>query len=136
MYGWVQLVAKGNSQDTHGPLPEDLATAPWEFDPIKITEDLNLPFTWFGAEPTLFDAPSWPGIERVDWVARSFLCYQDSPTFSKHPKPIAAFEWGYWMDDYKPYVKEVKVIGLDVWNDHVDMLRRKFPGWTFAAIDK
>ena len=139
MYGWIQLVATGDVGDWNVLLPSDLSKAPWVMDPVHITDGLDYPFTWFGEEPTLFDAPGQPNNNTLDWVSRSFLCYLDDPVGNRREKvqiakPILAIEWGFWMDDYKPYVKEVKQVDIAVWNEHLDLYRSKFKGWSFPEV--
>ena len=84
LYGWVQIT------NTPG---ED-----WVMDPYPLFQDLNNPFVFWGAEPTLVDAPSRePDVEHDDWTARSFLCYAPDAAMTKHVVPILAFERGFWI---------------------------------------
>lgn len=131
MYGWIQIFA-----DSPEPFVSNLSTAPWEIDFIPIYKDINSPFTWFGPEPlTLFDAPFRPeSVKRLDWVARSFLCYIGDELLSRHPVPIAVFEWGFWIDQEKRYVKELKKIDLEAWDDHLKLFRGTFPDWRFDDV--
>lgn len=141
MYGWIQIVAEGNRDEKSGALPANLSSAPWEMDPIPITQDLNTPFTWFGVEPSLFDGPSRNNdVKQLDWVSRSFLCYlEDSvgngTTKSLRPLPIFVVEWGFWIDEGRPHVKQLKRPDVAVWNDHLDLFKTHFPTWNFSTVD-
>ena len=132
MYGWVQVTAD-TAENTSAVL--DLSSATWNMDPIPITKDLNTPFTWFGPEPTLFDGPFMTDRSisvRLDWLARSFLCYVPDNLLSKHVKPILGFQWGFWIEDSEPRVKQLEQIDLEkTWNEHLDLFRTSFPGWKF-----
>lgn len=131
MYGWIQLFAA----QLDGPLPSDLALAPWKVDPISITADLATPFVWFGQEPTLFDGPSRVEDEECDWLCRSFLCYLDHAVSSRTPKPILVVEWGYyWLKGHKPVVKKLEQVEVRVWNQHLELLRGQFPSWQFDDV--
>ncbi|KAK2782827.1 hypothetical protein FQN53_009593 [Emmonsiellopsis sp. PD_33] len=79
LYGWIQLV-------------KNTAQGNWELDPLPINQGLDTPFTWFGPEPQLFDAPLRVGISNLDWTARSFLVYIDDFLMSKAIGPILSFE--------------------------------------------
>lgn len=118
IYGWVQI--------THTP-GED-----WVMDLYPPFQDVNSPYTFWGAEPTLVDAPSRPAtLENYDWTARSFLTYSPDAAMTKRVVPILAFEWGFWIEDYKVYVKKLRQLEVSSWNEHLELFRGKFDGWTF-----
>lgn len=122
IYGWLQI--------TNAP------GEPWVMDNYPMFEDLNSPLIYWGSEPTLVDAPNRSNVERYDWVARSFLCYTPDVGMTKRVVPILAFEWGFWIEDYKPYVKELRQLEILSWNDHLEMLRGRFPKWTFDRVNQ
>ena len=122
LYGWVQIT------NTPG---ED-----WVTDLYPLFQDLNNPYSFWGAQPTLVDAPSRPpSLEHYDWKARSFLCHGPDAAMTKHVVPLLAFEWGFWIEDYKPYVKRLLELPVASWNEHLELFRSKFSGWTFDRVE-
>jgi hypothetical protein len=52
------------------------------------------PFGFFGIKPILFDAPSRPTRDDLDWLAHSFLCHiADYET--REVRALAGFSWGF-----------------------------------------
>jgi hypothetical protein len=122
LYGWVQLTS-----DNAGP---------WEIDLYPMFKDLNSPFAIWGAEPTMVDAPSrWAGTKTFDWRARSFLCYSPDACMTKRVIPLLAFEWGFWLEEYKPLVKELKRLDVEIWDEHLGVLRGGFLDWRFEEVN-
>ncbi|KAJ9652657.1 hypothetical protein H2198_008092 [Neophaeococcomyces mojaviensis] len=120
LYGWVQI--------TNAP------GEPWVMDLYPMFEDLNSPFMSWGAEPTLVDAPGRQGVEHYDWTARSFLCYTPDAAMTKRVLPIMGFEWGFWIENYKPYVKCLQKLDVSCWDSHLELFRDRFVGWTFEQV--
>lgn len=99
---------------------------------VPLFHDLNSPYAFWGAEPTLVDAPSRPAtLKNYDWTARSFLCYSPDAAMMKHEVPILAFEWGFCIEDHRVYVKKLHQLDISSWNEHRELFRGKFDGWTF-----
>lgn len=94
-------------------------------------QDVNSPFAVWGAEPTFVDAPGQVEKKNYDWTARAFLCYSPDAAMTKTVVPILAFEWGYWVKDTKPFVKELCRLDVETWNEHLGLFRGQFQGWTF-----
>ncbi|KAL9111774.1 MAG: hypothetical protein Q9227_003833 [Pyrenula ochraceoflavens] len=129
-YGEIQIYA--NDAGASG-LPQNLSLAPWTMDSHPIFEHVDTPFYDFATNPTFFDAP-YNHTERNDWVARAILCYVPDVVVTRQVKPILAVEWGYWIDNYQPHVKEAKQLDIrETWNEHLDLLRGSFPDWIFDA---
>ena len=124
MYGWVQFATVPES-DTD-------TTMHWEMDPIPITNDLSTPFTWFGPEPRLFDAPMQVKFQNLDWAAHSFLAYVPDCLITTEVKPILGFEWGFWKREGQIQIKPLRKLGLEAWDAHLPLMREKFTGWKFA----
>lgn len=121
LYGWVQITSE--------------AEGVWEMDLYPMFKDVNSPFCMWGAEPTLVDAPSRAsGTKQLDWLARSFLCYTPDAAMTKHVVPILAFEWGWWLEDYKPSVKLLQKLDVSSWNEHLELFRDSFPDWLFEQV--
>lgn len=137
MYGWIQLVRSEKSQsEWEDPIPITTQNE-WVMDPIPITSDLNTPFTWFGPEPQLFDAPIYRGLKQtdrqMDWTARSFLTYIDDCLISQVVKPVLAFEWGFDVRNGEISMKSLRRLELHDWDGHVPLLRKKFANWQFMT---
>lgn len=122
IYDWIQIT------NTRGE--------PWVMDNYPMFEDSTSPFMYWGSEPTLIDAPNRSNVEKYDWTARSFLCYTPDVGMTKRVVPIMAFEWGFWIENYKPYVKELRQPEVSCWNPHLEVLRGRYPKWTFDRVDE
>lgn len=130
MYGWIQVFAESPT-----PFVNNDTSIPWQMDFIPIYNKQNGPFTWFGPEPTLYDAPFRPAdMKHIDWVARSFLCYIKDELLTRHPIPVAAFEWGFWKEEGRPYVKALEVLEVEAWNEHLRLFRDEFKEWKFDKV--
>lgn len=122
LYGWVQLTS-----DNGGP---------WEIDLYPMFKDGRSPFAIWGADPTMVDAPSrWAGTKAFDWRARSFLCYTPDACMTKRVVPVLGFEWGFWIEEYKPLVKVLERLEVGAWDEHLGVLRGGFPHWGFEEVN-
>jgi len=119
LYGWIQVT------NTPGE--------PWVMDLYPPFQGLNSPFIFWGSEPTLVDSPAREGVKNYDWTARSFLCYSPDAAMSKSVVPILGVEWGFWIEDGRPFVKELRNVDLKCWNEHIELFGN-FQGWDFAKI--
>lgn len=126
-YGAIQVIAVG---ENGARLPRDLSDAAWTYDDRPMFNQVNNLFCDFAANPDVFDAP-FNGGPQLDWVARMFVVYVLDAVVTKRVKPILGIEWGYWIDNSQPHVKETKQLDIQVWNEHLELLRSNFPGWTF-----
>lgn len=117
IYGWIQI--------TNAP------GEPWVKDVYPLFQDLNYPYAMWGAEPTFIDLPGREGKKEEDWTARLFLVYSPDAAMTKTCMPVMAFEWGFWIKDFKPKVKELKQIEVTKWNEHLRFFGGEFPGWAF-----
>ena len=129
MYRWVQIYAES-------PQPFNKSSIPWQMDVLPIYNGVNNPFTWFGPEPSLYDAPFRKGLPQIDWAARSFLCYIEDALITRNVIPLAAFEWGFWTVDRETSVKRLERLEVDTWNEHLKLFRDNFTGWTFEEAGK
>jgi hypothetical protein len=85
MFGWIQLV---NSTDNGS------AGTAFEMDPLALFSDIDSPYAFFGARPTLFDGPSRSKRDDMDWVAHSFLATTPFDG-QRRVVPLAGFSWGF-----------------------------------------
>jgi hypothetical protein len=126
MLGWVQLVRA-----------EDIGAGNFEHDPFALFADAVTPYCWYGLNPTLFDAPS-RGRRDADlqWEAHSFLATTPLEEVrdlgARRIIPLAAFRWGFEIDDGDVIVNGPDHLPLEDWNAHIDTLRSAFPSWVFA----
>lgn len=118
IYGWIQIT------NTPGE--------PWVKDVYPPFQDLNYPYAMWGAAPSFVDLPGREGVREYDWTARLFLVYSPDAAMSKTCVPVLGVEWGFWIEEFKPKVKELRKSDLKVWDEHLEMLRGEFPGWRFC----
>jgi hypothetical protein len=121
MCGWIQLV---RSSDASGE---------FELDPLALFRNVDTPFAFFGVKPVLFDAPFRESRRDLVWEARSFLCAVPDAVMSRVIEPVAAFEWGFQVADGQISIAGPSSLHLAAWDEHADLLRKTFPGWTFRA---
>jgi hypothetical protein len=132
MFGWVQLVRSTDNAS---------AGEHFEVDPFALFGDSHQPYGWYGTEPTLFDAPSRPRREPMEWVAYSFLATTPLDEVLKgNPRcvvPLLGFEWGFDIRPATPDSVELRAvapIAASAWETVLPVLRAEYPSpfWTFA----
>jgi hypothetical protein len=123
LLGWIQMV---RSTDNHSGGQQ------FEMDPLTVIGEVAHPFGFFGIKPILFDAPSRPTRNDLEWLAHSFLCHiADYDTREVHA--LAGFSWGFTVADGGTTVIEPRGLEAADWNRHLDLLHAKHPAWRFAA---
>jgi hypothetical protein len=129
-FGWIQLV---NEREPNGrPISS-------EHDPIWFLNGKDIPYCALGYAPTFFDAPSRPARRAVLWEADLFLCTvpanppKDSRTLPP-VEPLAGLRWGFRIDTDggEPVALTPRWTGDWAWASWVPVLRKGFPGWSFA----
>lgn len=146
MFGWVQFVqciSNASTTDDGTPtLPASASTQEgrsdlsWQLDKVPLFDDLNTPFCYFGADPTLFDAPARVGENEVTWRAQSYLTYISDAVMTRQVTPIVGFSWGF--DVHKGAKSIVPLQALDLktsWNERLGTLRQDHAGWTVEAAE-
>jgi hypothetical protein len=124
LLGWVQLV---------GLRPPSRPDRRFQIDPLRLYEGLDIPFGFYGVEPTLFDAPSRRDRQQtLDWLAHSFLCVSPTLPMDRDVQAIAAFSWGFTMRGGEITIVAPQPLSLSAWDGHVVLLEREFPTWTFT----
>jgi hypothetical protein len=124
LFGWVQLVG------TESPA---IPPRRFEVDPLELLGDLDVPFAFYGVEPSLFDAPSRRDRQQtLDWVAHSFLCPSASDPMDRVVQPVASFLWGFRMRDGEIRIIAPEPLPASAWTGHGDLLRRVYPSWRFG----
>ena len=123
--GWIQLVKSAD-----GEVPDT-----FEMDPLSVNRNLRTPFCYFGSKPTLFDAPARFERGDNDWTAQSFLCYLEDAGVTPNVKPLLAIQWGFDSTAESISLKKLSALSLRAWNDHLSLLRLKYPEWTFRAAE-
>ena len=130
MFGWVQLVRSTDNQ-SRGER--------FEPDPFALFGDAGSPYAWYGIEPVLWDAPSRPGHDPIEWVAHSYLATTPvSEVMAGNPRrvvPVLGFSWGFDITAREVVLRPIEALGADDWNtDDLPALRADYPApvWTFA----
>ncbi|MCJ1410618.1 hypothetical protein MMC19_004704 [Ptychographa xylographoides] len=125
IFGWVQVIKSEGSNP-----PNE-----YEMDEPPALRGLDTPFIVYGVKPTLFDSPCTDDRPEDDWRAQSFLCYLEDALMTRHVKPLVAFTWGYDLNGGSVSVKKAEVLGLEAWDARLDLLKKKYPSWTFHGAD-
>ncbi|MGI5291758.1 hypothetical protein ACQEVF_51795 [Nonomuraea polychroma] len=93
------------------------------------SDDLNVPYAFFGVGPTLFDAPARPSREDMTWVAHSFLCF--SPDLAtREVRAVTGFSWGFDIRSKQVTLRPAQPLTAACWDGHLPRLgvRAGFPG--------
>ncbi|MGE0140229.1 MAG: hypothetical protein AB7L17_14070 [Ilumatobacteraceae bacterium] len=123
LLGWVQLV---------GTCAAPGADRTFVTDPLQIFEHLDLPFGFYGIDPTLFDAPYRRDRgQYLDWLAHSFLCASPDGPMQRHVQPLAAFQWGFVLEAGSVRVVPATPLSLREWAVHRSLLGAAHPSWEF-----
>jgi hypothetical protein len=96
--------------------------------------DANTPYSVFGIEPVLFDAPA-SDEQNEDWLARSFLAYTPDCLMTPVLEPICGFAWGYDIESGQVRLKDMRLGTVDDWIEIRRMLRIRLRTWTFGGDD-
>jgi hypothetical protein len=51
---------------------------------------------------------------------------------SKHVQAVAGFSWGFEVTPSGIGFAPPRSLAANDWNDHLPLLRRSYPAWTFA----
>ena len=122
MFGWVQLVKSTDNRS---------AGEAFEMDPFSLFADAASPYCFFGHLPTLFDGPSRPGRDDLDWLAHSFLA---TTPFDGRRRVLAlvGFSWGFRFRQGRVALVEPNTLSPADWRVHLPVLEAAHPGWSFA----
>jgi len=130
MFGWVQLVRSTDNRS---------GGERFEPDPFALFGDAGSPYAWYGTEPVLWDSPSRPGREPMEWVAHSYLATTPiSELLAGNPRvvvPVLGFRWGFDVAGGTVTLGPIAELGAEDWNrDDLPALRAEYPApiWTFA----
>jgi hypothetical protein len=120
--GWVQLITNRDPATGAAEVGVDLS---------PIHEDLESPFAEYGAPPTFFDAPANPDHETEDWIADTFLAVCPDIARTRRVAALLGFRWGYALRERHPTPLPLERTGVAVWDQHLSVLRERFPSWEF-----
>lgn len=123
LLGWVQVV------DYTVLGQEQVWVAP---DVAPQARDANTPYTSFGIEPVIFDAPAFTE-QNVNWTARTFLTYTPDCLMTPVVEPLCGFCWGYVIRAGTVTPKELRQAAVDDWMQARRVLRLRLPTWTFGG---
>jgi len=116
-FGWIQMVKASDGAST-----EDFG-----IDPIALCQNMQTPYGWFGIKPTLFDAPATLKPDDMAWICQSYLCFTPNAVVGPHVRAVAGFEWGFVVQRDRVTVRKPSSLSEDAWNDHVPLLRTRYP---------
>jgi hypothetical protein len=123
LFGWVQLVGTESPSAT---------PSRFEIDPLRIFAGINMPFGFYGLQPTLFDAPSRHDRQQtLSWLAHAFLCTSPDQPMDRALPPVVAFRWGFRMHGGLIETINPEPLALSTWSRHQAALRESFTGWRF-----
>ena len=127
MFGWVQLVRSTDNES--GGLA-------FELDPFGLFGDAPSPYCWYGQRPILFDAPSRPVRQPLEWVAHSFLAAtpldEVAQMQARRVVPLLGFSWGFTDTGATTILDDIELLTESAWRMHLDVLRPGYPFWVFA----
>jgi hypothetical protein len=132
--GWIQVVRIEVLESSRG-LVAGVEKAPagrheWVDGPPHL-RGLGVPFTSFGACPTLFDAPASTESDTT-FRADSFLTASPDALISRTSSPILGLRWGYSTRAGRPHeLQEPTLLGESAWEGALPLLRETFPEWDF-----
>lgn len=129
LLGWVQVV---EYTVTHQAGPEETVwVGP---DAAPQAREANTPYTSFGIDPVIFDAPAFTE-KNVDWTARTFLTYTPDCLMTPIVEPLCGFSWGYVIAEGVVTPKKLILAVIDDWVQARRVLRLRLPTWTFGGAN-
>jgi len=127
MLGWVQVVRSTDNES---------GGVGFELDPFGLFGDAPSPYCWYGQRPILFDAPSRPVRQPLEWVAHSFLATtpldEVARLQARRVVPLVGFSWGFRDTGSSVTLSDIEVLTDREWRLHLDLLRQGYPLWVFS----
>jgi hypothetical protein len=124
-FGWIQLVRYWIGAEEHPTVEVDVAPQ---------MRQAQMPYLSFGIQPVLFDAPAFTE-PNVTWRAWSFLTFAPDCLMTSVVVPACGFHWGYDLHSGIPSPINLLPAGRAEWLDVREVLRNRFPEWTFQGDD-
>jgi hypothetical protein len=135
--GWIQVVRIDVLAESRS-LVAGVEKAPaghheWVDGPPQL-RGLGVPFTSFGACPTLFDAPASTESDTT-FVADSWLTASPDALISRESFPVLGLRWGYSTRAGQPNeLHEPALLDETQWAESLPLLRETFPDWQFGDV--
>jgi hypothetical protein len=135
--GWIQVVRIDVLAESRS-LVAGVEKAPaghheWVDGPPQL-RGLGVPFTSFGACPTLFDAPASTESDAT-FVADSWLTASPDALISRESFPVLGLRWGYSTRAGQPHeLHEPALLDETQWAESLPLLRETFPDWQFGDV--
>jgi hypothetical protein len=135
--GWIQVVRIHVLAESRSLVP-GVEKAPaghheWVDGPPQL-RGLGVPFTSFGAWPTLFDAPASTESDTT-FVADSWLTASPDALISRESFPVLGLRWGYSTRAGQPHeLHEPALLDETQWAESLPLLRETFPDWQFGDV--
>ncbi len=90
----------------------------------------NMPYCFWGPNPSFFDAPSMAHDDAV-WIADAFLTTSPDTVMSKIARPIRGFRWGFDIVGGNPMPQPLAEAPADAWDSAKVVLKEHYPEWDF-----
>ncbi len=123
MFGWIQLVRSSDNRS---------AGAAFEMDPLALFADVDSPYAFYGYLPTLFDGPSRPRRDDMEWLAHSFLATTPLDG-QRRVAPVAGFAWGFDIGGGEVGLRPLVALAPADWRAQLPVLTNAYPRWQFAV---
>ena len=129
--GWIQVITERRYRS-----PKDrTGVTGSQVDLSEKERALGYPFFAFGYPADFFDAPchNLGGDAKLCWTADAFLVGYPCRMNGETVRFLVGMRWGYDEDAGGcTRIHPITAIDSAVWNGHLPLLRRDFPGWEFA----
>jgi hypothetical protein len=133
LFGWIQIITDEYYQSGEkGKFKKSVFV-----DVVPSMQSFGIPFASFGYLPELFDAPCYNigNYAKLRWVADTFLTTLPGRSIEEKISCIKGFRWG--CVEYAnpiqnpPSILPLQAISKDVWNSHLQLLKKQFKKWKF-----
>lgn len=131
---WIQIITDEFYTKLQDDNPTQVIT---EVDIDDNMRKLGIPFFAMGYPAEIYDAPcnNLGKDARLKWVADTFLVTQPSRINDNTISYLLGFRWGYEESDINGkrnvIIFPINVTDISIWNEHLPMLKEKFPDWKF-----
>jgi len=93
-------------------------------------ERTDMPYVYFGPNPSFFDNP-FTDQRGVHWVAEAFLVISPDAVMTRVVQPVCGFSWGYSTEGERTAALPLAQIDATLWLAACEVLRERYPSWTF-----
>lgn len=123
-FGWIQFV-------DHDFGPRGRTVSVVDVPPSLI--GFGVPFAAVGECPILFDSPATTVRRAGTFSAEAFLCAVSLVDRKTPIRPLAAFGWGYELDDSLAVRRRAPAsLSIGAWLARLPLIKRVCPRWRYA----